>query len=149
MTNNSSNGSMPHTPRTAAPDSPVINETLRRLRNQSPAESLGLPAGNGLLRPFIQASIGGAILLVLLTVIPYFVDPPKAAEAKVLPPAEQKQEPTETPKSQPEPKTPVNAKGPSGKSDILDKLGENATKTASPKINPLDKKDDDILKDIK
>ena len=130
-----------------------MNDTLRRLRNQSPAESLGLPAGNGLMKPFLQAAAATAILFVLLTVIPYFVDTPKPVEAKGTPPTVEKQEPAEAPKPPPTATAGPEAKAPTlspkGKADVLDKLGENGTKTAPAKVNPLDKKDDDILKDIK
>ena len=65
--------------------------------------------------------------------------------------AVEKQEPTETPK-QAAPESPVKAAPGTktdNKADIVSKLNENATKTAPAKLNPLDKKDDDILKDIK
>jgi hypothetical protein len=157
--NNSSNGQLTGTPR-SAPDSPVMTETLRRLRTQTPAESLGLPAGSGLMVPFLQAAVITLTLLALLTVVPYFVDPPKQAEAKNTPTPAEKQDPADAPKAVEPPskagtepvagKLPAaGPKAPGNKSDILDKLGENATKTASPRINPLDKKDDDILKDLK
>lgn len=154
MKNNSSNGQL-----TASrpADSPVLTETIKRLRNQTPAESLGLPAGSGLMKPFLQATAACLILLALLTVVPYFVDPPKS-EAKGPPPIPERQEPSETPKDQGSPKpgtentakapTPANTKN--GKADdLLNKLGETGTKTAPLKVNPLDKKDDDLLKDIK
>ena len=139
--------------RTTTPESPVLTEALRRLRNQSPRESLGLPDGSGLMKPFIQASIVTAVLIGLLTVLPYFQDKGKTVEAKGSGPAVEKQEPTETPK-QAAPESPVKAAPGTGtktdnKADIVSKLGENATKTAPAKLNPLDKKDDDILKDIK
>ena len=157
MKNNSTNGQMNAATRPA--DSPVLTETLKRLRNQTPAESLGLPAGSGLMKPFLQAGAATLILLALLTVVPYFVDPPKSAEAKG-PAVPEKQEPapTETPKDQGSPKpgpdnTASKATTPGTKGnkadELLNKLGETGTKTASPKVNPLDKKDDDLLKDIK
>ena len=132
-------------------ESPVITETLRRLRNRSPSESLGLPSSSGMMRPFVQASIVTAVLLALLTVLPYFLDKGKTADAKVTVPTGDKQEPADAPK-QPNPET--TAKTAPGtkadtKADIVSKLGENAAKTAPAKVNPLDKKDDDILKDIK
>jgi hypothetical protein len=154
MKNNSSNGQL-----TASrpADSPVLTETIKRLRNQTPAESLGLPAGSGLMKPFLQATVACLILLALLTVVPYFVDP--KVEAKGPPPIPERQESTETPKDQPSPKpgSDANAKaptapGPKGNNkadDLLNKLGETGTKTAPLKVNPLDKKDDDLLKDIK
>jgi hypothetical protein len=155
MKNNSSNGQMTAAPR-SAPDSPEFAETINRMRRKTPAESLGLPAGTGLLKPFLQAGAATLVLLALLTVIPHFVDPPKSAEANTTPPAGEKQEPQAQPKDQTPPKTASDplakvpaGKAPPGKGDILEKLGENGTKTASPKVNPLDKKDDDLLKDIK
>ena len=36
-----------------------------------------------------------------------------------------------------------------GKKDINDFLGDKGVKSANPKVNPLDKKDDDFLKDLK
>ena len=156
MKNNSTNGQMTAAPRSAAPDSPALVETINRMRKKTPAESLGLPAGSGLMKPFLQAGAVTLVLLALLTVIPHFVDPPKNAEAKgATLPAAEKQDPQETPKEPPtKAGTEPVAKGPAvkappGKGDILDKLGENGTKTVSPKVNPLDKKDDDLLKDIK
>ncbi len=137
--------------RTTASDSPVLTETLRRLRNQSPRESLGLPDGSGLMKPFIQAGIVTAVLIGLLTVLPYFLDKGKTTEAKGTLPAGEKQESSETPK-QATPESPVKA--PSGtkgdtKAEVVSKLKENVSKPAPLSVNPLDKKDDDLLKDIK
>jgi hypothetical protein len=126
----------------------------------SPQESLGLTASNGLFKASIQAGIGFALLLAGLTFGPYFWDKSQGA-AKANAPAPAKsdspavsQPPPAPPPSAPEPKAPSGAptavgKPPGKSGDILDKLGESGTKTAPAKVNPLDKKDDDILKDIK
>jgi hypothetical protein len=148
--NTHANGQLTPETRPAA-DSSALTETLRRVRHQSPQESLGLASGNGLLKPSLQAAMGTAILLALLTVIPYFVSPPKAsAENNGTPAPAEKAQPAETPK-QPETqaKAPTNPKGAAEKGDILNKLKENETKTAPLKTNPLDNKDDDLLKGIK
>jgi len=132
------------------------------LRRLTPQEALGLPSGSGLLIPFLYATAGAAVLLMALTIVPYLVDQARqraaAAEAET-----EKAKPPETPEGKtpvaPEAGSPATKTSPKlpatgspktpGKGDILDKLGENGSKTVSPKVNPLDKKEDDILKDIK
>ena len=155
MKNDHPNGQPTASSRSAIAEPPAISESLRHFRNQSPSESLGLPTGNNLGKPFLQATIITAVLFALLTVGPYFLDKGKSAEAKANAPSADKQEPAEPAKTPPAtspealPKNPqANAKAPS-KGDIIDKLGENSKKTAPTSVNPLDKKDDDILKDIK
>jgi hypothetical protein len=132
-------------------------------------ESFGPAAGSGLIKASIQAGIGFAIVLAGLTFGPYFWEKSHAATNAVPAPAEKgdtqtASQPTNPPAAAPTPSTPTdpnaNSKAPSGNptagkqpngkgTDILDKLGENGTKTAPTKVNPLDKKDDDLLKDIK
>lgn len=125
----------------------------------SAQESLGLTANNGLFKASLQAGVGFAFLLAGLTFGPYLWDKshaatkaPAPAPAKSDAPAAS-QPPTAPPPSASEPKAasgaPTAIGKPPAKGDILDKLGENGTKTAPAKVNPLDKKDDDILKDIK
>ena len=109
-----------------------------------------------MLKASIQAAIGFAVLFAALTVGPYFLDksqasaPPKKSPDEKGAPAAAQPTPTAPAPASPEPNTkgPVAGK-PAGKDDIVSKLGENGTKTAPAKVNPLDKKDDDILKDIK
>jgi hypothetical protein len=131
----------------------------RLLPKKSAEESLGLPPGTGLLMPFTVATVGMILLLIVLTVIPYVMDNGRTtAEIPVTPAANEKQEQSTTtqPAAPPTPVTPptqdpsskVNPKV-TVKSDFPDKLGENASKTAKPNVNPLDKKDDDLLKEIK
>jgi hypothetical protein len=141
-----------------------------RLSNVSTAEApvrgtpaaLPADAGGGLLKASLQAAAGFAVLFAGLTLGPYFWDKsqaatkgePAAPAAKGEPKPAEPQPPTAP---SPSPAAP-DAKGAAGapvvgkppaKGDIVDKLGENATKTAPTKVNPLDKKDDDLLKDIK
>jgi hypothetical protein len=136
-----------------------LTETLKQLPKKSAQESLGLPPGAGLFMPFIAATAGMMLLLILLTAIPYAMDKGRTpTENTSTPAANEKPEqsaPTQatTTPAASSPTTPdVSSKtNPkiSVKSDFPDKLGENASKTAKPNVNPLDKKDDDLLKEIK
>ncbi|OWK44501.1 hypothetical protein [Fimbriiglobus ruber] len=171
MTPNHPNGDQTPGSRTATADRgrvPDVSDALRRFRTQDPQEALGLSQEGGLLRPCIQAGVVIAILFAALTVIPYFLakqntgDGNPAAAAKPDTPAAAADQPKadagtpNTPDAGPK-KAPNGSsvaadatKPPVGaKSDILNKLGENGTKTSNSKVNPLDKKDDDLLKELK
>ncbi len=142
---------------------PVRTETAPQPRTQSPQESLGLSARAGLVKASIQAGIGFVVLFAGLTVGPYFWEKSQASTEAAPAPAEKSdtppagQPPVAPAPSSPDPAAPgklppagvtAGAKVP-GKGDIVDKLGENGTKVAPTKVNPLDKKDDDILKELK
>jgi hypothetical protein len=132
----------------------------------SAQDSLGLSSSAGLLKASVQAGIGFAVVFAALTFGPYFWEKSHAA-TKATPAPTEKDTPTAAQPTQPAapapaPSTPAdsnaNAKTPTGTpttgkqpkgDDILNKLGENGTKAAPAKVNPLDKKDDDLLKDIK
>lgn len=131
-------------------------------RTHSPQESLGLSTRSGLFKASVQAGVGFVVLFAGLTVGPYFWEKSQAgAKASSPAPAEKAGPPAAgQPAVAPAPSTPdTGGKLPAGsptaggkvpgKGDIVDKLGENGTKTAPAKVNPLDKKDDDILKDFK
>lgn len=142
-------------PRTSAGFTNVA-ESLRHLRSQTPEESLGLASESGLLRPMLMATVATGVLLALLTAIPYFLARQSDSTPKQVQPAPEVPEgaPAVTtpndPAKPPVVTPPVPGKSPSPKSkDILDVLGESGTKKSNPKVNPLDKKDDDILKEIK
>jgi hypothetical protein len=136
----------------------------REPRTQTPKEALGLSADSGLFKASIHAAIGFAVLLAGLTFGPYFWEKSQAAANGTPPPAGQPGTPAPSqPPGAPAPSphdpvpsspgklpsgSPTAGKQP-GKGDIVDKLGENGTKAAPAKVNPLDKKEDDLLKDIK
>lgn len=128
------------------------------------AQAFGPSGGSGLLKASIQAGIGFAIVIAVLTFGPYFWEKshattnasPTPAEKGDAPSANQPAvAPAPTPAdpnagSKGQPSSPTAGKQSNGKGDdILNKLGENGTKAAPTKVNPLDKKDDDLLKDIK
>lgn len=135
----------------------ALSQTLQQLPKKSAQESLGLPEGNGLMMPFTVATLATLFLLLLLTLVPYLLN-------KSNPPAEKPAPPANTDKDAPTPSQPASTPAspsptpdasskinprPEGKGDILNKLKETGTKTEKPSVNPLDKKDDDLLKDIK
>lgn len=149
MTPTIPNGEAPRNTHAATAEAP------HQLRARTPQESLGLAVESGLLRACIQAGVVTVVLLAALTVGPYLWDrqfppaaksgPPAKAETATTP--EPPTAPDPTPKKSPTP--PAEASKSPNKSEIVGKLGENVAKPASPSVNPLDKKDDDILKEIK
>lgn len=143
---------------TAPPtDSPGLADGLRTLRTQTATESLGLGEQSSLLKASLQASVGFVILFAALTFGP-FVYQNFQSNAKENAPAKQEAKPpteptTPTPAPEPSPKqpngTPSTGKIP-GKGDILDKLGENGTKTGAPKVkDPFKAGGDDDLPGLK
>lgn len=133
-----------------------VNDYLKHMRERDPQELLGVDAQSGLVRATIQATVISVIALAALTVGPYWwekLTPPSkpAEQARETPKAENKDVATKsepTKPATPEPaKTAENKKEPVSK-DALDKLGVNESKTASPKVNPLEKSSDDLLKEL-
>jgi hypothetical protein len=160
------------TPETIA-DSSEVKSYLDRFKNQDPHEMLGLPNESGLRGAMVIATISSLAVFAALTFVPYFVN--KNAMAKADKPAEKvepapaaKVEPAEKPnpankvnapatpatagKKGETPATaaaaPANKDFPNGP-EYLKKSGEGETKTAPAKSNPLEKKNDDILNDLK
>lgn len=153
------NGEAPKAASDAKPTKDV-DEALRFMRSRTPQESLGLKNDNYLTWAFLVSTAGAVVVIGLLTAVPYFWE-------KMYPstPVAQKPATADGPESGPAPAeatsmpaTETNAKNPSGKADtakspkkkdLLDALGESGVKTAKPSVNPLDKKDDDLLKELK
>jgi hypothetical protein len=152
------NGQLP----SARPEPATTAAASREPRTQSAKEALGASVGSGLFMASVQAGIAFALLLGALTLGPYYWEKSQANATPTPAPAEKgkaapaaNQVPVAPAPSSPDPNangkgapTVANGKQPK-KGDIVDKLGENKTKTAPAKVNPLDKKEDDLLKDIK
>lgn len=143
---------------TAHPPADGMMDSLRHLRARSPQESLGLKTERGLLKAFVQAALVTGVVFAALTVGPYYLQKQSGAAPQTEPapaPADAAP-PAAPPPSTPAPdatakKTPAPAADPgkpAGKKDLMDVLGEGGTKKSSPKVNPLDRKDDDLLKDL-
>jgi hypothetical protein len=130
-----------------------VLDSLRHLRARSPQESLGLQADRGLLKSFLLATIITGVAFAALTVVPYLIHKAKPATEQPTPEANP---PAATSPSSPTPPADQTAKAPPGDvgktkpkgKDLPEVLGESGVKTGSPKVNPLDKKDDDIFKEL-
>lgn len=136
-----------------------ISSYLDRFRGRTPSEMLGLPKKSGLPGSFILASLITGAVFILLTLVPYSLSKPEglipdsASSATPSPTASTSpanaapttsDQSTTTPQSSAAMTTPP---APTSKPpDITKKLGEADVKVASPKVNPLDKPDDDLLK---
>jgi hypothetical protein len=154
MTPNLVNGEAPKG-QAASPTGGVV-ETLRHLRARSPQESLGVQSNRGLLKEsFLAAAITG-VVFAALTVGPYYANKFFPASAPSTPAAQSGVDPNpQNPSPAPSPAANTEAKKPAGEpgktpkgKDIPDVLGESGVKKGSPKVNPLDKKDDDIFKEL-
>jgi len=138
-------------------------ESLRGLHARNPQESLGLPEQSALPRACLQAGLIIVGLMAVLTAGDYLLKKqfpaeskaaPKPAEAAATDTAPPAPNPANLPASSPSANKPADvpadtAKSPQPKKkDILDHLGESGSKKAG-SGNPLDKKEDDLLKDLK
>ena len=109
---------------------------------------------HGLLKASLLAAAVTGVALAALTAGPYFMH--KAAPAKESPAATSNSgggdSPTPAPSPSPGPNTeakkPAGEPGKTPKKDLPDVLGESGVKTGTPKVSPLDKKDDDIFKEL-
>jgi hypothetical protein len=123
-----------------------LREFVKNLRGKSPQEVLGAVANSGLIQGVAISTFGTVLLMAAFTAGPYFLYGKPAPKVK----AEKKAEVSVDPKdaAKPAPTETKAAIAPDAKSNMqqtLDKMGESETKTADPKINPLDKAVDDLL----
>jgi|GEM_PF-477584 len=167
MTPNNGNPSAKPVPRSnLAASAGELNEFLQHLRGKTPQEILGAITQSGLARAFVQATIGAVVLVVVFTIVPFLIAkqfPATMETSSNAPVTATASTPTPGPATNPNPNSNTAAatatvssgsgaaSTPAGKAsatEVLDKLGENITKTSSPKVNPLDKKDDDLFKEL-
>jgi hypothetical protein len=137
---------------------PALDQLLEEVGTANPQELLGAGARTSLGMAMIQATAVVVLFLVGFTVGPYLLSTPAGdnrAKPEPVPQEEAKVEPKEPAKTKPtapaapvDPKTAVTAKDPPVSKDALNKLGVNETKKADPSLNPLDKGNDDLLKDL-
>lgn len=156
-----------HQPTPTATNAQTSSDELRALLNglegKGPREVLGAVAQGHLGWAIVQAVVGCAALMAVLTVVPYLLSKnASGGDSKV---AVQTPEPTEQPeptKVEPKSSEPAKTTDPSGKppvavsppakppekpsDDLLNKLKENETKTGAPK-DPFGTNIDDLLKD--
>ena len=123
-----------------------LREFLRQMRGKSPKEMLGAVATSDLGKSLVQAAVGVAAAILILTIIPFTI-------GKIF----AKEEPVATLPTEPAPAANPATAGtptepsldPDAKKDpTLDALGIGDTKKAPLTINPLEGSGDDILKDL-
>ncbi|MDB4657309.1 hypothetical protein OAE61_04165 [Verrucomicrobiales bacterium] len=129
-----------------------LTSFLAQMRGKSPREVLGSVASSNLMRSFVQASIGVAVLVLVLTVIPWLSGMGEKKEAVVAEIAEPAQRTALAPAVvEPSGKTPVadpEAIDIDGKKAAADQMGVTEEKLAPPNVNPLDGSNDDLLKGL-
>lgn len=120
-----------------------LREFVKGLRGKSPQEVLGAVANSGLAQGVALATAGTIVLMALFTIGPYFIYPKVAPK-----PAKVEAASTSEPAATSDVAAPADKAAPASKNaasnaqQTLDKLGESETKTADPKVNPLDNLDD-------
>ena len=136
-----------------------LKEFLAQMHGRSAKERLGIVATSGLFRSLIGATAIFAILIAVLTVVPYFggklfASDDAAAEAQSDPLAEAQPAAAENENEDPDATTPADPDvktGQPGEVDlsdpgrIQDNLGIGDVKEAPANVNPLDGSNDDLL----
>lgn len=126
---------------------------VARMKGRSPTEVLGEIAQSTLTNGLVVATVWTLILMVVLTILPYGMTKafppakPLAADASAAPAASTPAAAEQPAKGETSKVAGSNANDPDGK--LLKKLNMDETKTADPKVNPLDDLGNDLLKDLK
>ena len=124
---------------------------LAELKGRSPQEMLGIVAASQLFRSLVLSSVLVFALIVVFTLVPYFMGGDgksgAVAEAEVSQPAPAK--PTEA-QAKPEDPKPADTTQPEGNpanptQPDISPLGVNEEKTAPPNVNPLESDNDNFL----
>ncbi len=122
-----------------------LREFVQNLRGKSPQEVLGAVANSGLAQGVGLATVGTVILMAVFTVGPYLLYP--KVQAKPAKTEAATSEPAAISELAAAAKTLEKFARPSkdassNAQQTLEKMGETETKTADPKVNPLDNLDD-------
>ncbi len=121
---------------------------LAELKGRSPQEMLGIVAASQLFRALILSSILVFALIVIFTLIPYFMgdgsEKSTTEQAEVSQPAPTPPASTQTQPENPVPTDPTQAEANPAQPDISP-LGVNEQKTAPPNVNPLEGGNDNFL----
>lgn len=137
-----------------------LREFLGQMRGRSPQQVLGMVAGSHLMRSVGWAAIGVAIILVVGTLLPWWMGGPpngnkSAAKASAAPkaavaaPAQAKSEKPIAAQPAPQAPAPVakaeTKPSPADAEKAVKVMGLGDTKTADPKANPMEKSLDNLL----
>ena len=124
---------------------------LAELKGRSPQEMLGIVASSQLFRSLVLSSILVFALIVVFTLIPYFMGSDEktgtVVESVVKPPAAA--QPTDTDAKPEDPKPADTTQPAANPADTtqpdISPLGVNEEKTAPPNVNPLESDNDNFL----
>ncbi|MDA0832655.1 MAG: hypothetical protein O2955_05015 [Planctomycetota bacterium] len=125
-----------------------LQDFVRQLHGRSPSEVLGIVSGNLLIRSLLEATAYMAVLIALLTVIPFMLKsdaPPKAAATPAAVNAPASTTDATAPVS---PTTSDDDLSEENAQKAVEVMGLGETKTADPDKNPLDNLDN-LLDDVK
>jgi len=115
-----------------------LRDFVRSLKGRSPQEVMGIVASSALTQAMIGSTIATAVLIGVLTVVPYALSGPPKAKSK--PVASANTAEAESAKANNSTKV-ANASDTPSEEDIKKAskaMGLDETKTADPKKNPLD-----------
>ena len=139
-----------------------LREFTGQMRGRSPQEVLGIVSGSSLVRSTVMASVGLAVALIVLTIVPWMLQTPESSTAQAAagtadtssqPPATEEKTATETAAateqtadSQPADDNPLASQAQAEKA--VDAMGIGEVREAKSGDNPLDDKRIDSLLDI-
>ncbi len=119
-----------------------LREFVQNLKGKSPQEVLGAVANSGLAQGVVLSSLITLIVMAVFTIGPYFwYEKPKPVQKEPVA-AAQPVAPVATTASPAEKSRAATQSAAANAQQTLEKLGETETKTADPKVNPLDNLDD-------
>lgn len=126
-----------------------LKEFLSKLQGRSPQEVVGIVSTSLLVQSMIISTLGTIAILAIFTIGPYMIyGAPQEKKTAAAPPAASAAPATSAAQ-------PTGAADQAGeltdndKSQALQKMGIDETKTAKPDENPLDKKFDNLLDNVK
>jgi hypothetical protein len=129
-----------------------LRDFIGQMRGKSPQEMLGMVAKSGLMRSIVLATFLVALLLVALSVVPYYWHGPPAHAQQA---AEEQTAVEEAAAPSDESKPDDDAAAPASTGDVandnldpdraVEAMGIGETRTADPDTNPLEDKLDNLL----
>tara|TARA_A100001037_G_C14886551_1_gene516378 strand:- start:118 stop:603 length:486 start_codon:yes stop_codon:yes gene_type:complete len=128
-----------------------LREFIGSLKGRKPQEVMGDVASNGLVQGILLSTVGFVVILLVFTVIPFFMadeEPVAQKENNSTVTSTSEETPEEQEATQEtDPQAPT-AEGETGDA-VLDNLGIGETKEANPDENPLGDKFNDLLEGVK
>jgi len=135
-----------------------LGEFLAQTRGRRPQEVLGLVAGSQLMRSVAVATVGSVVVLVVCTVVPWWLNQLSADSAAVKPTEPPKTAATTvaTPEAKRSEQPPADSPAPAADAtpsqvdaeQAIKVMGLDDTKAADPKKNPLENSLDNLLDKI-